>query len=238
MKILGIDTATECCSVAIAPGDGHEIDEIQHITPNGHSRMVPGMVRELLNKHQLNLTDLDALSVDIGPGSFTGLRIGIGVVQGLAYAAGIRTVGVSSLDALAGHCPDGFSVSAIDARMKQVYWAVFEKRGGEPRKLAGPFVTAPEQIGNMFSEVVKAECLMRLNREDSIFAVGNGWDHYSCQLPSSVGARAISVIEKSFPLASQIVQLALRADQAAFRSPLELAAAYVRNKVADRPAEG
>lgn len=238
MKILGIDTATECCSVAIAPGDGHEIDEIQRITPNGHSKMVLGMVGELLSKHQLSLTDLDALSVDIGPGSFTGLRIGIGVVQGLAYAAGIRTVGVSSLHALAGHCPDGLSVSAIDARMKQVYWGVFEKRGAEPRKLAGPFVTAPEQIERMFSEVVEAEYLTRLNREDSIFAVGNGWDHYSRQLPSSVGAHTVSVIEKSHPLASQIVHLALRADRTAFRSPLELAAAYVRNKVANRPGEG
>ena len=79
LDLLAIDTATEACSAALVV-DG-EIEQRLEVTPNGHSGMLLGMVESLLKRRRIDLAHLDAIAVDAGPGSFTGLRIGIGVAQ-------------------------------------------------------------------------------------------------------------------------------------------------------------
>jgi len=99
LNILALDTVTEACSVALlARGT---VEQRFEVAANRHSRRVLGMAQEVLRARGLALRDLDALAVDVGPGAFTGARIGIGVAQGLAYGANLTVIPVNSLEALA-----------------------------------------------------------------------------------------------------------------------------------------
>ncbi len=122
MKLLGIDTATEACSVALA-GVGDTILERYKIEPKGHSNLVLPMIDDLLSDSGISHNDLDAIAVDTGPGSFTGIRIGIGIAQGLSFGLKLPLIGISSLMVLAeGSEPTVSAVlPAIDARMGEVY---------------------------------------------------------------------------------------------------------------------
>ena len=236
-KLLALDTATEACSVALTTDGGDDIDQLLQITPSGHSDLVLEMVNQLLRKHAIELKDLDAVAVDIGPGSFTGLRIGIGVAQGLAYGAGLPVIGIGSLDALAAQCPDGFSVPAIDARMKQIYWGVFEKWADVPVPVAGPFVTSPADVTTMLINIDNSRPNTRLDSTSKVYSIGNGWSQYADSLPKLIEDKHITAVESALPQARQIVRLALCAASADFCSPLELAATYVRNDVAKLPSK-
>lgn len=126
MKILAIDTATERCSVALCI-DGRWYERAVD-TPRGHADIVLTMVDEVLREADVGLRDLDGIAYGRGPGAFTGVRIAIGVVQGLAYGANVPTVGVSDLAAVAQQIatPGARILVCMDARMNEVYWAVFE----------------------------------------------------------------------------------------------------------------
>ena len=122
--ILAIETSSARCSVALL---GPAIEEqIAEDMPRGHHDRVLTMIEELLADHQIGLQDLDAIAIGRGPGSFTGLRIGTGVVQGLAYGADKPVVPISSLQALAFGVWQRDSsgaqvvVSLVDAHMNEV----------------------------------------------------------------------------------------------------------------------
>lgn len=132
MNILAIDTATERCSVALAIQD--RLIERATETARGHADLVLPMVQEILDEAQLALTDLDGIAYGRGPGAFTGVRIAIGVVQGLAFGARVPTVGISNLAAVARHAAVQIQARepsprrvlvCMDARMNEVYWGVF-----------------------------------------------------------------------------------------------------------------
>ena len=99
MKLLAIDTATEQCSVALLQ-DSECIDRCIP-TPRGHTDLVLPMIQELLDESGYSLKQLDAVAFGRGPGAFTGVRIAIGVAQGLAYALGLKLLPVSNLAAVA-----------------------------------------------------------------------------------------------------------------------------------------
>lgn len=126
MKILAIDTATERCSVAISV-DG-AITERSADTPRGHADMILPMIEALLAARQLSLAQLDGIAYGRGPGAFTGVRIAIGVAQGLAFGAQKPTVGISNLAAVAQQIaqPGERVLVCMDARMSEVYWGLFE----------------------------------------------------------------------------------------------------------------
>jgi tRNA threonylcarbamoyladenosine biosynthesis protein TsaB len=130
MKILAIDTATERCSVALDI-DGTLVDRSTD-TPRGHADLILPMVQSLLNDAGLALAQLDGIAYGRGPGSFTGVRIAVGVVQGLAFGAGLPTAGISNLAAVAQQVAVlGYQVGdrllvCMDARMGEVYWGVFQ----------------------------------------------------------------------------------------------------------------
>lgn len=125
MKILAIDTATERCSAALLADERCIERSIE--TPRGHAELILPMVESILSEARLRLQDLDGLAYGRGPGAFTGVRIAIGVVQGLAYGAQLPTVGVSDLAAIAQQVaqPQDRVLVCMDARMGEVYWAVF-----------------------------------------------------------------------------------------------------------------
>lgn len=129
-KILAIDTATENCSVALLVGD--TIHTRSELAPRDHTKKVLPMVDELLKEAGLTLAELDALAFARGPGSFTGVRICIGIAQGLGFGADLPMIGISTLKAMAqgSYRMNGATrvASAIDARMNEVYWGRFEQQ--------------------------------------------------------------------------------------------------------------
>ncbi len=229
MKILAIDTATESCSVALTVGD--YVDQLAEIAPSGHSKLVPAMVNQLLQKHGIKLRQLDAIAVDTGPGSFTGLRIGVGFAQGLAYASDVRVVGFSSLAAMAATCTSGRVLAAIDARMKQVYWGVYDCGAG-CSALTGAQVNDPGELATILSKLSGLDNFESdSGNSHGLSAVGNGWEVYADQLPRSVNGVNIKVLPHQFPEARQIAVLARNVGFDALISPLALTPTYVRNKV-------
>lgn len=128
-RILAVDTATEACSVALLC-DGEIISRFA-ISPREHTQKVLPMVEEVLLQAGITLHQLDALAFGRGPGSFTGVRIGVGIAQGLALGANLPMIGISSLMTLAegAYRISGQSkvLTAIDARMSEVYCAQYQR---------------------------------------------------------------------------------------------------------------
>ncbi|CBG88601.1 tRNA (adenosine(37)-N6)-threonylcarbamoyltransferase complex dimerization subunit type 1 TsaB [Citrobacter rodentium] len=129
MRILAIDTATEACSVALW-NDG-TLSAHFELCPREHTQRILPMVQDILTDNALSLTALDALAYGRGPGSFTGVRIGIGIAQGLALGAELPMIGVSTLATMAQGAwrKSGATrvLAAIDARMGEVYWAEYQR---------------------------------------------------------------------------------------------------------------
>lgn len=125
MKILALDTATERCSVALRI-DGQLTERVVD-TARGHADLILPMVEEILREAGVSLRDLDGIAYGRGPGAFTGVRIAIGVVQGLAFGADLPAVGISDLAAVAQQVarPGDRVLVCMDARMSEVYWATF-----------------------------------------------------------------------------------------------------------------
>ena len=136
MNILALDTATERCSVALLLGE--RVIERSVETPRGHADLILPMVEAVLKEGAVELRAVDAIAYGRGPGAFTGVRIAVGVAQGLAFGAGVPTIGVSDLAAVAfqagAPCED--VLVCMDARMNEVYWACFERDAERLRVLA------------------------------------------------------------------------------------------------------
>lgn len=129
MRILAIDTATEACSVALL--DNQRVLAHFELCAREHTQRILPMVQQILTEGDLALSDLDALAFGRGPGSFTGVRIGIGIAQGLALGAGLPMAGISTLKTMAESAwrlqGAGRVLAAIDARMGEVYWAEYQR---------------------------------------------------------------------------------------------------------------
>ena len=145
-NILVLDTATEACSAALLH-DG-QLSFQYELAPQAHTRKILPMCQTLLQEAGLELTALDAIAFGQGPGSFTGVRIGIGVAQGLAFGAQRPLIGISNLAALAQGCwrrqEARYVVAAIDARMDEIYFGAFVEQHGVMMPLCDEEVLAPE----------------------------------------------------------------------------------------------
>lgn len=153
MKILAIDTATERCSVALLLDQ--QFIEREQDTHRTHADLVLPMTADVLREGAVALADLDGIAYGRGPGSFTGVRIAIGVVQGLAFGAGLPTVGVSNLAAVAqqvSRAGDDILV-CMDARMGEVYWARFHRDAECVTLMSEERVDAPESVQPLTSNV-------------------------------------------------------------------------------------
>jgi tRNA threonylcarbamoyladenosine biosynthesis protein TsaB len=165
VKVLAIDTATERCSVALRI-DGQVLTrEIE--TPRGHADLILPMVKEVLSEGGVSLRQLDGLAYGRGPGAFTGVRIAIGVVQGLAFGADLPTVGISNLAAVAQQVaqPQAQILVCMDARMQEVYWGTFVCESAND--CVSP--TSPERVG--------APDTVEVDRVPSV-VVGTGFGAY------------------------------------------------------------
>jgi len=173
-KILAVDTSTENCSVALMMGD--EIISRCEYAPREHTTKILPMVDTVLAEGGVKLTQLDALAFGRGPGSFTGVRIGIGIAQGLAFGADLPMVGISTLMTMAQgtyrtHQSEQV-LTAIDARMGEIYWGQYRRQIDGDWLLQGKErVLAPDAL------VQKQNA----NQTDSgiWLTAGTGWESYA-----------------------------------------------------------
>jgi len=146
VKILAVDTAARACSVALADGGG-TIAELNYFHGQTHSKHLATMVAALLDMASVRIDHVDAFAVDAGPGTFTGLRIGLATVKGLADATRKPAVGVSSLDVLASQAEffTGQICCMLDARRGEVYTARYAVRDSAVEKISAEEVISPQQ---------------------------------------------------------------------------------------------
>ena len=136
MLILAFESSAKAASVALCR-DGHLISQYSQCSGLTHSRTLLPMAEDMLKNAELKIRDVDVIAVAHGPGSFTGIRIGVSTVKGLAWAGDKPCVGVSTLEAMAWHglAAGGYVCPVMDARRSQVYNALFEIRDGRPCRL-------------------------------------------------------------------------------------------------------
>jgi|TARA_B100002052_G_C15841275_1_gene580253 tRNA threonylcarbamoyladenosine biosynthesis protein TsaB len=201
---------------------GDHVHQRSAMDPQGHSRLLLPMIEEVLREAGISKNALDAVAYDAGPGSFTGIRIGAGVAQGIALALNKPMLAISSLMTLAEGIRDQIKpsdriVAAIDARMEQVYWGCLERDDGASggwRWQEEPRVSDPESLKEHVSDCV---------------GVGSGWDRYG----SVFQADADCVWHPgAFPQAGYGARIASRLlNQGAKGEWREAAPAYIRNDV-------
>lgn len=147
MKILAIDTSSKICGVAILEND-NLIDEINLDNGRTHSENLMPIVKEILEKNNLKLNDINLISCSVGPGSFTGIRIGVSSVKAMAEVLNIPVATIDSLETLAlNDSSEKIKVSLIDARNNQVYCGIFDENYNKKEEyLADDILTVIEQI--------------------------------------------------------------------------------------------
>jgi tRNA threonylcarbamoyladenosine biosynthesis protein TsaB len=174
MRIVGIDTATTAASVALVdngiviaekshPGRVPVGNGDRHHGKSNHAETILPLLESLLQSTGMSLQDVGGLALSIGPGSFTGLRIGLSTVKGLAYGSGLPVVGVSTLLAHAARVTnyDGLICTLLDARKNEVYAALFEKAGDSVHRLSEDSVASAATIIEIIRSLARgALCLM------------------------------------------------------------------------------
>ena len=226
-NILAIDTSSAWCSVALSL-KGQAVQFRHEAVTAGASQLLLPWIESLLSDANASLNDLDAIAVGIGPGAFTGVRLGVAAVQGLAVSQNIPVVPVCSLDAIAAQLLDSavFKSShpqhlmiAIDARMQEVYWASYDIEDNRlPKRIGDIHLTKPED----------------LNLEGVQLLAGSALNAYSQRLPKFTGPidpdvsiSALGILKCARQSLQDGVQCEVR----------QLEPLYVRDKVAFTTAE-
>ncbi len=221
--ILAIETATEVCSVALYL-DG-DIAERHELAPREHSRRLFRMLEELLPGGDLRRAGVDAIAYGCGPGSFTGLRICASAVQGLAFTSELPAIPISTLACQAQTAlrkgvvvEDATLLSMLDARINEVYYAVYRFEVGLPVLHTGPIAGAPGSI-KPFGDIAKLQ------------VVGSG-ARFIEQFPPIVRAQLDSVSPDLLPAARDLLPLALASlARGQTQSPREVQPVYVRDEI-------
>ena len=199
--ILALDSSTDACSVALN-ADG-KLSARFELAAKSHTQRLLPMVDEVLQSNGHQLADLDAIAFGRGPGSFTGLRICMGIVQGLAFGAQLPVIPVSTLEAMAlGYYrtyPEAALpvLVALDARMDEVYWGLFARSGDSVAPLSNEFVMKPELLSEQ--DVIQSLA-------GQFIAVGPGWHYPAMQLlaPSTIVMDAQPKAEDMALIAAQV----------------------------------
>ncbi|MCJ7975815.1 tRNA (adenosine(37)-N6)-threonylcarbamoyltransferase complex dimerization subunit type 1 TsaB [Aeromonas veronii] len=221
LKILAVDTATEACSAALLVGD--KLFSRWEEAPRDHTRKILPMVQAVLEDAGISLSDLDAIAFGRGPGSFTGVRIGISVAQGLAFGAGVPLIGISTLAAMAqgAYRLDGAEqmLTAIDARMNEVYFGRYELIDGRMQLVGDEVVSEPAALVDVRGKLA-----------GPVTCVGTGFETYGETLSGLADELAVSQVR--FPAAEDMLPLARAAWLTGEAVPVEQATpVYLRDKV-------
>ena len=229
MKLLAVDTSSLACSVAF--GDGGAVAERHEERAREHTRLLVPMIRDVMAAAGAQLRDLDAIVLGNGPGSFIGMRIAASVAQGLAHAAGLRIVPVSSLAAVAAGVFDetdaGEVAVAQDAHMNEVYLGAY-RRGADGL----PVPVFPERLHTQayVDEFDESPAGKRV-------AAGFGWQRYPALAAANEG-RISTTSAVLYPRARWLLPLGRAGiGNGLDVSPEEIVPAYLRARVAEKPAD-
>lgn len=226
MKLLAIETATEACSAALAING--EITEQFCLTANSHSKLILPMIDSLLAEAGLAPADLDGLAFGCGPGSFTGVRIATGIVQGIAFGLDLPVVPVSNLAAVAqdlfDHTADNLAYVAMDARMNEIYWGVYQRNASGFAELFGKEAVTPAS---------------NIEYPDMAgVGVGTGWQLYDQTLSDCLGQRILRYESVNLPRARAVARLGLNGFKRGMAVSVDRAMpVYLRDKVAKKESE-
>ncbi|HZV63191.1 MAG TPA: tRNA (adenosine(37)-N6)-threonylcarbamoyltransferase complex dimerization subunit type 1 TsaB [Methylophilaceae bacterium] len=217
MRILALDTSTEYLSLALML-DGKVLSEDMHAGQT-HSQLILPLIGEMLSNAGLQLRELDGIAFGAGPGSFTGLRIGCGVAQGLAFGASLPVAGISTLLALAHSSEADKVIACLDARMGEVYHAAYAKSGAGWQEASPPGLYKPEEVPLLTGE--------------GWTGAGSGWSAYGNILNKVYTGLMSNTLPVAYPRATSIAALAEPIFEAGLGVPAAQAAPiYIRNKVA------
>ena len=199
-NILALDTSTENCSAALSING--EVLVREFVSPREHTKRILPMVDSLLSEAGIKLTDLDALAFGRGPGSFTGVRIGTGIAQGLAFGADLPMLPVSTLAIMAQGAHRLHNATdvlpAIDARMGEIYFAQYQLNDAGVMTLVGNemVITAAELVAN-FNQP-----------EREFYTLGTGWETYAEQLAGLNVSKLTACEGIQFPISHDMIAIA------------------------------
>jgi len=161
LRLLAFESSAKTASVALLE-DGNLLAEYMQDSGQTHSRTLLKMAEDMLTNCDLKVADLDYIAVSHGPGSFTGLRIGLAAAKGLSWGAEIPCVGVSTLEAMAhfASCMDGVLVCCMDARRDQVYNTLFSCENGVLTRLTEDRAISIEELEEELAEIEKPKILV------------------------------------------------------------------------------
>ncbi len=240
MKLLAVETSTNACSAALTI-DGIVYERFE-LTPQEHTRLILPMIDSLMSEAGLRPQQLDALAFGCGPGSFTGVRIATGVIQGIALGADLPVVPVSTLAAIAQDFfdrnavkgqterlkaePSGFNMAftAMDARMGEIFWGVYQRDQQNFAKLIGKESVTPA-TDIEFPDLIG-------------IGIGSGWGVYRTELMTRLAGRASYCEIDNLPRAGAIARLGAKGFELGLAVPVEQAMpVYLRDKVAKKESE-
>jgi len=225
LKLLAVETSTEACSAALSI-DGEIIERFE-LAPREHTKLILPMIDSLLADAELKPQQLDGLAFSRGPGSFTGVRISTGVIQGIAFGADLPVVPVSTLAAIAQnyfkHGDNDCVFTAMDARMGEIFWGVYIKdEQGYAELMGDEAVTLAENI---------------VFPDNQGIGLGSGWGVYQQQLSDQLGNQLKAVEIDHLPRASAIAALGVYGFNSQAVSVENAMPVYLRDKVAKKESE-
>ncbi len=202
MKILALDTSSTACSVALYVNG--TITSLHRVAPMQQTNLLLPMIEEILAGARVTLAELDAIAYGTGPGSFTGMRIASSTTQGLAFAANLPVIPVSSLAAIAqaAQMSDGALnqayLVAVDARMGQIYWGYYTTDNTGHVTLAGEETVC-----------FPADATLAEPKAPNYAGVGDGWQPYGEILCQALGFKPNTINPAQLPTAEAILKLSL-----------------------------
>jgi tRNA threonylcarbamoyladenosine biosynthesis protein TsaB len=219
MRVLALDTATFTASVALLEDDRILAEGDARVST--HSEQLLPLVEDVLRRAGLRAADVDALACGSGPGSFTGLRIGLATAKGLCFALGKPLVLVSSLAALSLEAPSGMTVLALlDARKREVYAGLYRREGHQAAALVAEAVLPPAQLGQL------------VGAENDLVVVGDGAAAY----PAEAGRVGRVLDRRQTPGGAAVARLAMaRLEAGPIDELLTGEPTYVRPSEVDMP---
>ena len=222
MNLLALETSTPFCSVALAQGARFSARHFE--AGQRHAELTLDAVDALLREAQLEPAALSGIAYGQGPGSFTGLRIACGLVQGMALARSLPVVGIGTLAALAEECGAARVIACLDARMGEVYHAAYVRDGDGWDEASAPGLYRPEAVPEL--------------RGNGWTGCGSGFSAFGDALSARYGARLAELRPGVWPSAAAVLRLARprfqRGEVGDAASALPI---YLRDKVAMKTSE-
>lgn len=220
MLILGIDTSTKVCSVALYDTEKGILGEMNISVAKNHSNLILLLIDQLFSMTETTIEEVQRIAVGMGPGSFTGIRIGMAIAKGLAIGKNMEIVAISGLEALASTCQTEARIfSLIDARKERVYYQVFD--GKTP--LCEP------------QDAKLDEVLEKYQGKDNNYFVGDGALAYQQKIKASYGEKAIIVSEEQSII--RAISFAKLAEKRAEENLYTLEPLYVCKSQAEKSKE-